>query len=209
MSTWLTVGLGNPGTRYASTRHNAGARAIERLAGQLGARLGRSRHKAMTADVRVGDHKLVIARPTTYMNESGLPVQSLLSYLSIPTERLIVVHDDIDLGEGTLRLKFGGGTGGQHGIESIVATIKDRDFYRVRVGVGRPSSPRADPGEFVLQPISKAAAGRLAAAEADAAEAVLAIVSDGLERAMNRFNSKGTGHGGRGAVPKDLPTEDG
>lgn len=209
MSTWLAVGLGNPGTRYASTRHNAGARAIEALATHLGARFGRSRHKAVTADVRVGDHKLVLARPTTYMNESGIAVQSLLSYLKIPADRLVVVHDDIDLGEGTLRLKLGGGTGGQHGIESVVATIKDRNFYRVRIGVGRPASPLADPGEFVLQPMSKAAASRLALAERDAAEAVLSIVQDGLERAMNRFNSKGTGHGGRGAIPKEGSPEDG
>lgn len=163
----------------------------------------------MTADARVQGHKLVIARPTTYMNESGVAVQSLLAYLKVPVEHLIVVYDDIDLGEGTLRLKFGGGTGGQHGIESIVTTIKDRNFYRVRIGVGRPSSPLADPGEFVLQPMGKAAAERLAVAERDAAEAVLAIVNDGLERAMNRFNSKGTGHGGRGSVPKEPSSEDG
>ena len=200
-SPWLVVGLGNPGTRYERTRHNAGARAAEGLASFLKSPFKKSRHKAFIADTRWGEHRMIIARPTTFMNESGQAVQLLMSYLGIAPDHLIVLHDDIDLGSGTLRLKLGGGTGGQHGIESITKTIKTNDFYRVRIGVGRPASPLADPGDFVLEPMGKKVAAQLAETESEAAEAALAIISDGLERAMNRFNSKGTGHGGRGALP--------
>ena len=143
------------------------------------------------AEVRTDDLKLLIAKPTTYMNESGQAVAPLMRYFKIEPERMIVVHDDADLKHGQLRLKFGGGSGGHHGIESIEQTLRTKDFYRVRVGVGRPVPGQLVPAEFLLAPMSKGEAEELSITEQDAADAVLSIINDGIERAMNRFNKRG------------------
>lgn len=188
---WLAVGLGNPGAEYESTRHNAGARSADRLAQQLGARMKPSRSRALVAEAVSDGVRVLVARPTTYMNESGVAVASLLRRLRVDPEHLIVVHDDIDLAEAALQLKRGGGTAGHHGLESIEGVIGTRDFYRVRIGVGRPRSPRQDPADFVLERMGKRVAEELAVAEAEGAEAVLAIIHDGLDRAMGRFNRSG------------------
>lgn len=186
---WAAVGLGNPGTRYEYTRHNAGARAAQRLAEILGARLRPSKGSVLIGEARSVDARLLVGRPTTYMNESGRAVSFLVRWFKLDAGRLIVVHDDIDLQAGALRLKRGGGSGGHRGIESIVTALGTNDFYRVRIGVGRPDLMR-DPADWVLEPMARAAADELAHAEAAAGEAVLAIVEDGLELAMNRFNTR-------------------
>jgi PTH1 family peptidyl-tRNA hydrolase len=141
---WLVVGLGNPGTRYAGTRHNAGSRAVERLASRLGVKLRRSRTLARAGEVHVEGERLVLACPTTYMNESGPAVAALVRQKGIEPGRLIVVHDEIDLPAGALRVKFGGGTAGHRGVDSVVAALGTKDFHRVRIGVGRPDSTDPD-----------------------------------------------------------------
>ncbi|MGH2706920.1 MAG: aminoacyl-tRNA hydrolase [Actinomycetota bacterium] len=188
-ATWLAVGLGNPGRRYERTRHNAGARAIGRLAESLSCPLRRGRGRALLAETRVNGFRLLLARPTGYMNDSGPAVASLLAWFKLSVENLIIVHDDIDLRSETLRLKRGGGTAGNHGLDSMVEALRTPDFYRVRIGVGRPEGG-GDPASWVLKPMASEEADALAVAEGEAAEAVLAIIREGLERAMNRFNTR-------------------
>ncbi len=188
-ATWLAVGLGNPGRRYERTRHNAGARAIGRLAESLSCPLRRGRGRTLVAETRLDGSRLLLARPTSYMNESGSAIAPLLAWFKVSPEHLIIVYDDIDLRSGTLRLKRGGGTAGNHGLDSIVAALRTPDFYRVRIGVGRPDWG-GDPADWVLKPMAREEADALAAAEEKAAEAVLAIIREGLDRAMNRFNTR-------------------
>lgn len=185
---WLAVGLGNPGGDYEKTRHNAGARAIERLVRDLGVKLRKSKTPALIAEGRSDGTRLLLARPTTFMNESGRAVADLLRWFKVDPGHLIVLHDDIDLQSAVLRLKRGGGTAGHHGLDSIVAAIGTRDFYRIRIGVGRTRIPEI-PGR-VLERVPKSEAGALEIAEVNAAEGVLMIINEGLERAMNRFNTR-------------------
>lgn len=185
---WLAVGLGNPGKQYERTRHNAGARAVELLATGLGVKLRASKQAALVADARTGEVRILLARPTTFMNESGRAVGALIKWFKVPIDQLIVLHDDIDLTTAALRLKKGGGTAGHHGLDSIVSAIGSSGFYRIRIGVGRTRIPETP--DRVLESISKQEAEALAAAEAEAAEAVLSIVHEGLDRAMSSFNRR-------------------
>jgi peptidyl-tRNA hydrolase, PTH1 family len=187
---WLVVGLGNPGERYARTRHNAGARAVRRLAESLGVRMRAWKAPALVGEGRHGDRRVVVAVPTTYMNESGRAVGALRRWFKVPPDRIVVLHDEIDIPAGTLRLKLGGGSAGNHGIDSVVEHLGTKDFYRVRIGVGRPASSRQEPADWVLEPMSSKAAEEQAQTEARAAESVLELVNFGLDRAMNRFNSR-------------------
>lgn len=187
---WLVVGLGNPGERYARTRHNAGARAVGRLAEELGVRMRAWKGPALVGEGRHGDKRVVLAAPTTYMNESGRAVAALKRWFKVPPERIVVLHDEIDIPAGTLRLKLGGGSAGNHGIDSVVEHLGTKDFYRVRIGVGRPPSSRQEPADWVLEVMPSKVAEELAEAEARAAESVLELVDFGLDRAMNRFNTR-------------------
>lgn len=147
-----------------------------------------SKTRALVADARTDSARLLLARPTTFMNESGAAVADLLRWYKIETVRLIVIHDDIDLKTAALRLKRGGGTAGHHGLDSIVAAIGTKDFYRVRIGVGRTRIPEVP--DRVIERVPKKEAEAIAIAEADAADAVLSITHEGLDRAMNRFNTR-------------------
>jgi PTH1 family peptidyl-tRNA hydrolase len=187
---WLVVGLGNPGERYARTRHNAGARAVQRLAGSLGVRMRAWKGPALVGEGRHGDKRLVVATPTTYMNDSGRAVAALRRWFKVPPERIVVLHDEIDIPAGTLRLKLGGGSAGNHGIDSVVEHLGTKDFYRVRIGVGRPASSRQEPADWVLDVMSSKVAEEQAEVEERAAESVLELVDNGLDRAMNRFNTR-------------------
>ena len=187
---WLVVGLGNPGRDYEHTRHNAGARAAELLARNLDSRMGRSKFRALVAEARTDGVPLKVARPTTFMNESGQAVAPLARWYKIDPDHLIVLHDELDLPVGQLRLKKGGGTAGHHGLDSIVGSLGTKEFYRVRIGVGKPG----DTGEtvnWVLDRLPRAAAEALGVAEAEAGDAALAIIHEGLDRAMSRFNTRG------------------
>src|SRR6185312_1615675 len=185
----LVVGLGNPGPEYADTRHNVGFHVVELLAVRAGG--GRcSKHKA-NADVlegRLAGRRVVLAKPRTYMNVSGGPVAGLLRYFSVPAVELVVVHDELDLGFGVIRLKQGGGEGGHNGLRSISSSIGTKDYLRVRFGIGRPPG-RQDPADFVLKRFSAAEAKELDLAVDLAADAAEALLSDGLEPAQNRFHA--------------------
>ena len=185
----LVVGLGNPGPEYAETRHNIGVRVVELLAARAGG--GRfSKHKT-NADVlegRLAGRRVALAVPRTYMNVSGGPVAGLLQYYGVAPEDLVVVHDDLDLAFGVVRLKQGGGEGGHNGLRSISASIGTKDYLRVRFGVGRPPG-RQDPADFVLKRFSGAERKELEFAVDLAADAAVALLRDGLEPAQNRFHA--------------------
>jgi PTH1 family peptidyl-tRNA hydrolase len=185
----LVVGLGNPGPEYAETRHNVGVRVVELLAARAGG--GRfSKHKS-NADVlegRLAGRRAVLAVPRTFMNVSGGPVAGLLRYYGVAPEDLVVLHDDLDLGFGVVRLKQGGGEGGHNGLRSISAAIGTKDYLRVRFGIGRPPG-RQDPADFVLKRFSGAERKELEFAVDLAADAAEALLRDGLEPAQNRFHA--------------------
>jgi peptidyl-tRNA hydrolase, PTH1 family len=198
MDTWLVVGLGNPGPEYAGNRHNVGAMAVEELAardatGVPGSRASFKAHKARArvAEVRlrVPGPKVVLAVPSTYMNVSGGPVAALLSYYDVPVGRLIVLHDELDIDPGLVRLKQGGGEGGHNGLRSISQSIGSKDYLRVRLGIGRPPG-RQDPADFVLKDFSKAErTDVLPFLLDDAADAVEALIEAGLLDAQQRFHA--------------------
>lgn len=186
---WLAVGLGNPGTRYAGTRHNAGSRAIEHLARTLGVRLKSTRAPALVGDAHVEGIRLILATPSTFMNESGRAVAALVRQKGIEPENLVVVHDEIDLPAGSLRIKFGGGAAGHHGVESVEQHVGTRQFYRVRIGVGRSPNPAQTASKFVLEPVSRKDAPLLIELETRAGEAIVSLITRGLQATMNEFNS--------------------
>lgn len=179
----VVVGLGNPGPEYEETRHNAGAMVVSELAGRSGVQLKALRSRARVA--RAG--RLGLAVPTSFMNECGEPVARILKHFSSTPESLVVVHDDLDLPLGRIRVKQGGGTGGHRGLESIVKRLGTDDFSRVRIGIGRPPG-RMDPADFVLRRFRKAELDEIAASIIAGADAVEAIAFDGIESAMNQFN---------------------
>jgi PTH1 family peptidyl-tRNA hydrolase len=191
MSAWLVVGLGNPGPRYAQTRHNIGAWVVEHLAERLGVRLRKVRFVPMlTAETTVEGARLYLARPVSFMNESGPPVASFVRKRGLDPERLVAIHDEIDLPLGALRLKNGGSTAGHRGLDSLVRALRTPDFYRVRLGVGRPRG-RQEPADYVLEPFAKAEREEADLLVQDAAEAVLTLIGYGLAAAQDRFNRPG------------------
>ena len=186
---WLVVGLGNPGTQYAGNRHNVGRMVLDELAERMHARFTRHRTGAGVAEGRSvpGGPRLVLAAPQTYMNESGRPVAQLLRFYSLAPERMIVVHDELDIPFGALRLKTGGGHGGHNGVRDIAAVVGTADFPRVRVGIGRPAG-RQPAADFVLRDFSGEERKELPNLVVDAADAVEALATAGLEAAQARFN---------------------
>jgi peptidyl-tRNA hydrolase, PTH1 family len=188
---WLVVGLGNPGPTYAGTRHNAGAMVVDLLAERAGAPLKSQRkHRADVAEVRLGGvpgARAVLAKPHTYMNESGGPVALLADFYKIEPDRLLVVHDELDLPFGTVRLKRGGGDNGHNGLRSVRARIGTGDYCRLRFGIGRPPG-RMDPAAFVLKPFSTAEKREIDLEIDLAADAAEAVVVDGLTYAQNHYN---------------------
>lgn len=186
---WLVVGLGNPGAQYADTRHNAGFFVVDELVRRAGGKL--KAHKSRTSDVleaRVSGVPAVLAEPRSYMNESGGPVASLRDYYKVAPERIVVVHDELDIPFGTVKLKLGGGDGGHNGLKSIRRSIGTGDFVRVRFGIGRPPG-RMDAAAFVLKPFSGTERKDLAWAVDRAADAVESVIADGLEAAQNQYHS--------------------
>lgn len=200
MSTWLVVGLGNPGPTYASHRHNVGYLVVDELArragvtfsgaGQLRAEVAQTRLTAAGGIGAVGAEaeKIVLLKPRTYMNDSGAAVSKALGYYRITPEYLVVVHDELDLEFGQLRLKFGGGDNGHNGLKSIRRSLGTGDFYRVRVGVGRPAGNR-DPVNYVLSAVPAAERENYELDLSRAADATVALLTLGLEAAQTRFNS--------------------
>ena len=190
---WLVVGLGNPGPAYAGHRHNVGYLVVDVLAERMGSPF--RAHKSGRADVvegRLGPvgaetPRVVLARPRSYMNESGGAVSALAKFFKVPPERIIAVHDELDIPYGALRIKLGGGDNGHNGLRSMRSSLGTGDFYRVRVGIGRPPG-RQDPADFVLSNYSATERKDLEINVVEAADAVESLVADGLEKTQQRFN---------------------
>jgi PTH1 family peptidyl-tRNA hydrolase len=192
---WLVAGLGNPGEEYARTRHNVGSMVSERLAEKLGARFKKARMlPLLVAEARRGDVPLLLTAPGTFMNVSGPPIASLARKRGISVDRVIVCHDEIDLAFGALRIKRGGSTAGHHGLDSMVQAFRSADFYRVRIGIGRPAG-RWENVDFLLSGFSKKEMEEVAVLMEDAAEAVLCLIHEGLSAAQARYNRSGAGIG--------------
>ncbi|MDQ2755529.1 MAG: aminoacyl-tRNA hydrolase [Actinomycetota bacterium] len=207
--TWLVVGLGNPGSSYAGNRHNVGAMAVHELAGRhasgpvtgRGAKRGAAapsfkahRARASVCETRLGTiaggapgPRVVIGVPSTYMNESGGPVKSLATFFSVDLDHLVVVHDELDIPAGEVRLKLGGGEGGHNGLRSISQSLGTRDYLRVRVGIGRPPG-RMDPADYVLRDFSGVERAELPFTLDAAADAVESLVAVGLLESQQRFH---------------------
>jgi PTH1 family peptidyl-tRNA hydrolase len=185
---WLIAGLGNPDERYARTRHNIGRMVVDELAREAGDRFRKVRFLPVeTAEIRVGDERLLLARSTRYMNESGPSYASLAKKQGIEPTHLIALHDELDIPAGTIRIKRGGGNSGHNGLRSLDQALRTRDYLRVRVGIGRPPG-RQDPADFVLQPVGSRDEADVAILVAHAADAVRSLITDGLERTQDRFN---------------------
>lgn len=186
----LVVGLGNPGAEYAHTRHNVGADTVEVLVRRHGARLKKRRERALADDVRIGDARVLLAIPLTYMNESGQAVAPLLKHAGLEPSQLVVVHDELDLPSATLKLKSGGGLAGHNGLRSIKAHLGGSDaFVRVRIGVGKPPGGKDRGADHVLKRFGKTERAAIDVTLEQAADAVELIVRAGIDAAMNSFNA--------------------
>ena len=186
-ATYLLIGLGNPGREYRDNRHNFGFMVIDRLIVRLNARGMKVHSKAIVTNAAYQDRKLILAKPQTYMNLSGQSIQGLVNFYKLPVENVLIAFDDLDLPFGTIRLRPGGGAGGQKGFASAIEQLGTKDIARLRLGIGRPPG-RMDPAAFVLQNFSREEMKVLSEIVDRAADAALTFVVDGLDKAMNKFN---------------------
>jgi peptidyl-tRNA hydrolase, PTH1 family len=184
---WVVVGLGNPGPEYDNTRHNVGFECIEELARRAHVKLGRADRRARASEAQIEAQRVILVAPRTYVNESGVAVRWALDHYRSSPERLIVILDEINLEPGTVRIRRTGSAGGHNGMKSILASLGGADFARVRIGVGRPQSA-ARQVEHVLSTFSRADRLLVDGAVGQATDAVVAIIRDGIESAMNQFN---------------------
>jgi peptidyl-tRNA hydrolase, PTH1 family len=186
-ATFILVGLGNPGREYRDTRHNVGFMFIDRLCAASGIKLSRLQSKALIGTGQWIGHKVVLAKPQTFMNLSGQPVSSLLRFYKTPLSQILVVHDDIDLPVGTIRIRPDGGSGGQRGLASIIQQLGTQDFPRLRIGVGRPPGQR-DAADYVLKNFSAFDLEIIPQVLDRAVEAARVFLQDGLDKAMTQYN---------------------
>lgn len=184
---YLLVGLGNPGREYRDTRHNVGFMVIDRMAEQLGVRMTRVQHKALTAAGVIEGKRVILAKPQTYMNLSGESVSGLARFYKIPLSQLIVINDELDLPFGMLRLRPGGGSAGQKGMQSIIDRLGSQDFPRLRIGIGRPAGSKQGAG-YVLKGFSPLERKELDYILERASQALKTFVTAGLDTAMNQYN---------------------
>ena len=185
---WLLVGLGNPGPSYAGNRHNAGFFVLDLLADRMDSRFKAHRGRVDVVQGRLAGRRVVLTKPKSYMNESGGPVASLRGFFKVPVERIIVVHDELDLPFGGLRLKRGGGDGGHNGLKSLSTALGSKDYLRVRFGIGRPPG-RQDPADYVLKDFSTTERRELPFLVDRTADAAEALVLQSLEQAQNAFHA--------------------
>lgn len=192
---WLVVGLGNVGEEYARTRHNAGAMVSAILADRLGASFRKPRFVPLSvAEARHGDTPLLLTQPGSWMNTSGPAIASFAKRRSIPLERVVAVHDEIDLPFGALRIKKGGSTAGHHGLDSIVEGFRSPDFFRVRIGIGRPAR-REQNVDYMLTAFNRRQLEDLPSLLEDAADAVLTLIDEGMAKAQDRYTRSGLDKG--------------
>ncbi|MBT1002454.1 aminoacyl-tRNA hydrolase [Paenarthrobacter sp. DKR-5] len=189
-NTWLVVGLGNPGPDYSHNRHNIGQMVLDELASRLGGtfKAHKARAQVLEARLGIGGPKLVLAKPLTYMNLSGGPTAGLARFFDIPAANVIAVHDELDIPFNEVRLKLGGGEGGHNGLRDISKALGTKDYHRVRVGVGRPPG-RMDAATFVLKDFAAAEKKDLPFLISEAADAVEALITDGLQATQQKFHS--------------------
>ena len=187
---WLIAGLGNPGSKYWNTRHNVGYAALDALAKRLGVRVDRVKFQGMVGQGRIGETKVVLLKPTTYMNLSGQSVAAAAKFYRIPPERVLVLFDDISLDPGRLRVRREGSAGGHNGIKSIIASLGSQAFPRVKIGVGAKPHPDYDLADWVLSVFSYDDREVMEEVYQRAAQAAETVVTDGVEAAANRFNGK-------------------
>lgn len=187
--TWLIVGLGNPGAQYQGNRHNVGQMVLDELAARMGAGFKSHKARAQVLEGRlgIGGPRVVLAKPLTYMNVSGGPVAALANFYGISPDRVVAVHDEIDIPFNTVKLKLGGGEGGHNGLRDISKTLATKDYLRVRVGVGRPPG-RMDTADYVLRNFSSAELKELPFLLDEAADAVEVLLQDGLTAAQQKFH---------------------
>jgi len=185
---YLIVGLGNPGPEYEQTRHNLGFKVIDDLVRRFDIPSLKSKCNSFIAEHNFEGHKIILAQPQTFMNNSGLAVRGLLEWFKIKPESLILIYDDVDLEVGQLRLREKGNAGGHHGVESVIDSVGTTQFARVRLGIGR-ESVTGDVSDYVLAKIPKDQAESLAETVISAVDAVESIITDGLTKAMNKFNA--------------------
>ncbi len=185
----IIVGLGNPGRKYEHTRHNVGFMAVELLAKHLSVGITQEKYHAVIGKSRIGSEEVLLAKPQTYMNDSGRSVAAIIRYTYSAVSDIIVLHDDLDLPLGSVRVKTGGGHGGHNGLRSIIEHLGSSDFIRVRIGIGRPMQ-NIDAADYVLSSFVTDERGLARAAAAKAAEAAKSIVLEGPTRAMNSYNQK-------------------
>jgi len=190
--TWLVVGLGNPGDKYAATRHNVGQMVVDELVRRHNVKL--SSHKSRTniaafkLGVGVDAHPVIVAKSHSFMNETGGPIKALANFYSVDPEKIIVLHDELDIPFAAIRTKFAGGDNGHNGLKSITSAFGAPDYYRVRLGIGRPMGEQ-DPADFVLKAFSKVEQKDLSEFIGRGADVVESLINEGLERTQTRFNS--------------------
>ena len=182
---WLVLGLGNPGDQYASTRHNIGQMVIDYLAS--GVKFSNHKSKTQIADIRVAGKSVVLAKTLSYMNESGAPTKALADFYKIAPANLIVIHDELDIDFNTIRIKIGGGDNGHNGLKSLTTNFASPDYYRLRMGIGRPQAP-IDPADYVLKPFSQPEKKELPDFIARGALAIERLIEKGLDYAQQEFN---------------------
>lgn len=185
---WVIVGLGNPGENYVRTRHNAGFRALACLAAKLGVKIDRAKFRALTAQATWQGQKLLLVKPQTFMNNSGLAVMDAVNFYKLPPERVIVIFDDISLPVGRLRVRADGSAGGHNGIKSIIGCLNSQSFPRVKIGVGQKPHPEYDLADWVLSNFTKDEDAHIARAAEAAAEAALTVLTQGVTEAAAKFN---------------------
>ncbi len=186
---FLIVGLGNPGREYRASRHNVGFMVVDRLARNLDVSLGRMQMSALTGQANYQNNRVILVKPQTFMNLSGQAVAPLMRFYKVPIDQLLVIHDDVDLPFGTLRIRPDGGSGGQKGLGSIIERLGTQVFPRLRFGIGRPPG-RMDTATYVLHEFSSAEQELLSVALDRAAEAATTFISAGLDKAMNQYNGE-------------------
>ena len=184
---WLIIGLGNPGPQYAANRHNLGFLVADELAERASVRFKRDRSRAQVATGRLVGVPVILAKPMTFMNVSGRPVAALRRFYKVPDDRIVVIHDELDVPFDTIRLKLGGGDNGHNGLRSVTAALGSRDYYRVRIGIGRPPG-RMDPADFVLRDFSAAEREALPVLLNRSADAAEVLLGSGLVTAQNEFH---------------------
>lgn len=185
----LLVGLGNPGKEYTHTKHNVGFLVLDELGKRIGADVKKSKFQSLYGEGFIEENKIILLKPQTYMNRSGGAVASASDFYKIPPENIIVVHDEMDISLGRIMIKPGGGSAGNNGIKSIISSLGTKDFIRVRLGIGKPGM-RTDGANHVLSNFSKAESKLVEESIQTAADAILEIIDNGLQSAMNKYNVK-------------------